>query len=873
MNASKPSHEDIQMCKRTILGEVTVGRIPLEQARRQVKRVMRPELVDAAYDEILLEMATNLSVDSAVTNSETYSAPGAAWYHPSTVGPCWAHYLSKLTAARSPALGELDRQTREIVALLANPNAPGSRRKGLVMGSVQSGKTRNFAGVAAKAADAGYKMIIVLAGMHDNLRDQTQARLDEQLFDGARWYSLTAAGQDYEEIPGPEQVLENMPVVVAVVKKNTHRLARLVRTLKDVSPQARRRFPILIIDDEADQATPNSKAQQARISAINGRLRDLWGLVETGSYLAYTATPFANVLIDPDESKDLFPSDFIKTIPPGDGYFGAERVFGLSETVDEQGNGAEGLDMVRPIKASDALSLRAPSDRDARQVFDPEAPESLVEAFRWFVVATAIRRARGQAGHSSMLVHTTHYTDPHAALQARLDDLVNRSLEEVRDGDMSGYVKSWKEEATRVASEATVPLPSWQQVAAEIEGVLASVDVIVDNGRSDDRLNYNDDHPRTVIAVGGGTLSRGLTLEGLVVSYFTRTSNAYDTLLQMGRWFGYRPKYEDLPRVWVTEGLDDDYAFLARVELDLRSEIESVQGSEFTPAQIGVRIRAHPGRLQVTAANKMWAANVVQLGLSETSNQTFILRANDAQHNVGVVEELLAGLELDPVPWQNHRYMARGISGSRVSAFLDGFAVHPDQHWLHDPENLSNIQQWISANAAGHSWDVVIAANSRLLAVDGATPLGSLRLAGLDLPCLNRAPLSGSSAERLDFKAIASPSDRIADIDPEDYGDSPKSDDAQRRRIRRTHAGGQGLLVIYPLSGQSKAAPPPAGERAWRMDMPVHDPMLGFAIFFPAVNDATGDQGTFVSVRTTWEVPDTAEGDEDDAIETEEGAA
>lgn len=867
MTESTLDQNDVALCKRAILGEVTSGRIPLHEARRRVRRLMRPEIVDRAYAEILAEMDANSAVQSAVTNPATYAVPGAAWYIEPAERPSWNHYLAQLVASGSPALEELDRQTTDIVSLIANPNDVGSRRKGLVMGNVQSGKTRNFAGVAAKAADAGYKLVIVLAGMHDNLRDQTQSRLDDQLFDGDRWYALTGMGRDFESLNGPEQVLQRMPVVVAVVKKNTHRLERLVSTLERVPVQARRRYPILIIDDEADQATPNSLAQRDRISAINGRLRHLWSLVGTGTYLAYTATPFANVLIDPDEAGDLFPSDFIKTLPPGEGYFGAERVFGISETVDGQGNGVDGLDMVRPI--SDAAALRPPSNRDARLAFDPDLPASLVDAVTWFVVSTAIRRARGQHGHSSMLVHTTHYTDPHEAMQVRIDEHIANSLEGVRGGNLAVYQASWAEEATRVASVATFPLPAWPDVANQLEPVLDAIDVIMDNGNSTDRLNYEGGEPRTVIAVGGGTLSRGLTLEGLVVSYFTRTSNAYDTLLQMGRWFGYRPGYEDLPRVWVTEGLDEDYAFLARVEQDLRAEIDSVQGSEFSPEQIGVRIRAHPGRLQVTAANKMWSANVVQLGLSETSNQTFILSAESVENNTRSVESLLSGSTPERISWQRSRYIVRGLEGSRVSSFLDDFSAHDDQKWLSGPENLVNIQEWVNTNASGPVWNVVLAANSRPTAVDGTTPLGSIEVAGTELACLNRAPLAGSTPQRLDFKAIASPSDRIADIDPAAYAGTEHADDAQRRRIRRTHAASEGLVVIYPLSGRSRASLPPEGELARRMDMPVDTPMFGFAIFFPAVNDMTGEEGTFVSVRRTWEVPDTAEGDEDDVSESE----
>jgi len=873
MNASHPSPSEVNLCRLAILGMVASEKLTLAEAVRAAKRQHKLDavLVDAAYAAIRSELASNTAVQHAVTNPATYEVASAHWYIEPSEQPSWSHYRSRLEAVRSPALDELHSQTTDIVSLLANPLAAGQRRKGLVMGNVQSGKTRSFAGVAAKAADAGYKLVIVLAGMHDNLRDQTQSRLDDQLFDGDRWYPLTTASSDFQGVNAPEQVLKNMPVVAAVVKKNTHRLGRLVDMLRTIPAEARSRFPVLIVDDEADQASPNSLAQRDRISAINGRLRDLWSLVGTGTYLGYTATPFANVLIDPEQPEDLFPSDFITTIPPGDGYFGAQRVFGISETVDSQGNGIDGLDMVRGIPDNEATALRPPSQHDAREAFDPIPPDSLNEAIAWFVVATAIRRAREQRGHSSMLVHTTHYTAPHRAMRDRLEASLKQALARVSMGDLSEYRASWDREALRVSSEATLPLPPWEAVATQLETVVADIEVIMDNGASEDRLNYDDDRPRTVIAVGGGTLSRGLTLEGLVVSYFTRTSNAYDTLLQMGRWFGYRPGYEDLPRVWVTKGLDDDYAFLARVEQDLRVEIESVQGSEFTPAEIGVRVRVHPGRLQVTAANKMWAAKTVQLGLSDTSNQTFILIGSDptiTERNIAAVEALVSGAPLEKAFGRQNRRLARKVLGSRVSSFLADFTAHEDQRWLSSLDNLANMQDWIQTNAAGPVWNVLFAGNSVSKGRNGSG-LGTVRISGADFACLERAPLVGSTPERLDFKAITSPDDRIADIDPVLYASDQHSTDVQRRRIRRAHAKGEGLVIIYPISGQSSSAEAKRGHARTRMDMPGSEHVIGFAIYFPAVDDSDGRAGTFVSVRTTWDVPANAEGDEDEIDEYE----
>jgi len=842
-----------------IMREINQNHSSLPEAVMEAKAVYgfgpgAIELIDEVAADLQAALMSHQHIRTAVVNPGSYAD---GWYLGALDDGNWARYRSNLQRAGSPNLDGLHRETEDIVSLLAAPNSPGQRRKGLVMGNVQSGKTRNFAGVIAKAVDAGYRIIIVLSGINNNLREQTQVRLHHQLFDVDDWYPLTDKENDFLGVKKPQELFDKMPVLCAVVKKNSTVLNKLVKMMRSVPAELRRLRPILIIDDEADQATPNSLAEKEKLSAINGRLRDLWGTVVTGSYVAYTATPFANVLMDPEDDEELFPSDFITTIEPGDGYFGSERVFGIADSV-EVGNESrtDGLDMVRLIPKDDAALLRPPSAAEERKIFDPDLPESLVDSFNWFVTATAARRARGDGGHSSMLVHTTHYTDPHFAMQSRVRTMANTLRE---SGDLAGFADAWNTESTRVTDEASLPLPSWQDVAAEIPGVLAKLEVIVDNGSSEDRLNYEGDDGSVVVAVGGGTLSRGLTLEGLTVSYFTRTSNAYDTLLQMGRWFGYRTGYEDLPRVWVTEGLDDDYAFLARVEKDLRDEIRSVEGSELTPRELGVKIRSHPGRLQVTASNKMFHAHVAQLGLSGAGQQTFILRgdkSDQTEANVAAVEQLIAGGTAGGAPGKGSSTLITGITGQQVNRFLEDFRAHEAQAWLHDQENNQNMRTWVSRWAPGPIWNVILV----------NTPSNSgetVRIGDHILACANRAALKGSTPDKIDFKAILSPGDRIRDIDPDLYRGEDSSSDAARRRVRRLHGEGKGLIIVYPLGTKAD----PDGRR--RIPPPCDRPLIGFGIFFPSVDDADGKAGAFISVKSTWDVPTTVEGDEDLTSEEE----
>lgn len=851
--------------REAIKRAVTRRRMGLAEAASFVKSHLgssHPELVDEAYLTLKNIQDANVAWETsvgAVLNSDSYTD---GWYLGSTDDGQWSRYWRLLQKRNEPGLDKLAAETEFIVRLLADPNRHGQKRKGLVMGNVQSGKTRNFAGVIARAVDAGYKYVIVLSGMNNNLREQTQARLSRDLFHSSNWYPLTGKEQDFGAVSNPQAValLQHQPALCAVVKKNTARLANLVRMMKAVPLEMRRQLPVLIIDDEADQATPNSLAEKKRISAINKHLRELWDTLVSGTYVAYTATPFANILMDPEDEEELFPADFITTIEPGEGYFGSERVFGIAESVDEDGgNTADGLDMVRKIPARETAALRPPSDAAAREDFDPELPASLHSAFHWFAVATAIRRARGDNGHSSMLVHTTHYTLPHFAMKRRFQQLIAAAHGEVAEGRLEAFQGAWERESKRVESQATISLPTWGEVAVHLSDALGDIKVIVDNGSSDDRLNYDTDEEQTVVAIGGGTLSRGLTLEGLVVSYFTRTStNTYDTLLQMGRWFGYRPGYEDLPRVWVSEGLDEDFAFLARVESDLREEIRSVQGSEFTPKDVGVKVRAHPGRLQVTSANKMFHASVVQLGLSGTANQTFLFDGSDptiTRRNSQRVDSLIQGglreqtLGSSPVP------IVRGISGHRVAEFLGTFETHGSQQWL--ASNRKELQQWVTNWASGPIWNVVLVDTPPERT--GQSQLGELEIGGFRLRCANRSVLKGSTISKLNFKAIASPADRIRDLDPAIYRHEPHETPEARRRVRRLYSNGMGLIVVYPISRMSR----PKANQSARMNLPIDHDLLGFAIYFPNVNDAHGRAGAFVSVRPLWDVPDIVEGDED----------
>lgn len=843
---------DVVQITDMLLTKIQRERISLPEAASALRSFFSdPELVDQAVTAIEAQMESNFSTGSAILNPDYKSAP--RWYEGPREEGHWARYRTLLESKNHPGLDELDSASTRITALLADPRRRNQSRKGLVMGNVQSGKTANFAAVIAKAADAGYGLVIVLSGLHNNLRRQTQVRLDRDVFDADHWYTLTSPDHDFGTTKNP-QALFNLRVPLAcVVKKNAVRLRRLIMWLRSVPRELRVRVPILIIDDEADQATPNSEAQRNRISAINRNLRNLWNEIPTGSYVAYTATPFANVFMNPDDENDLFPSDFITTLSTGPGYFGAEKVFGLSGIIDEEGvPESDGLDMVRRIPLQEAAILRPPSTRDNRLGFVPTIPPTLRKAALWFVVATAIRWARDDKNHSSMLVHTTHYANPHFAMADQLEQLRRELASQVAVGRLGEFEQIWMEESPRTAQERTIEMPPWDSIASQIPQVLEATRVIVDNGMSNERLDYETSDPQTVLAVGGGTLSRGLTLEGLTTSYFIRTTSTYDTLMQMGRWFGYRPGYEDLPRLWVTEGLDEDYAFLAKVENELRTEIESLRSSEYTPDQVGVRVRSHPGRLEITSRNRMFNARQVQMDLNGIVRQTFILDASDPAmitHNFELAEQLLNGSVIRRIPWADNRAFAKGLTSGAIARFIHGFHQHEDQQ-IFGPQNVQLILKWLSESAQNASWNVVLMGNSVETAPNSSVRLGETEIAGFKFLNMNRAPMRDSTPERINIKALISADDLLTDIEPALLdGNRPTSDD-QRKAIRRRLAANTGLLLLYPISGVSQ----PRTLGGVRVPMPAGTPtLLGFGIVFPHVKDSSGVEGEFFSVRTGWE--------------------
>jgi hypothetical protein len=770
----------------------------------------------------------------------------------------WPAFRSRLSL-NDESLKSLGERSNRIVSLLDPPGKNEIRTRGLVLGHVQSGKTTSFMSVIAKAADAGYRMFIILSGVTDNLRSQTQARVDEMLVglapdERARWHWLTDPDEDFSRSPqNAANILraDSGSRVIAVVKKNPYRLRRLGKFLDGAGDPILRTCPILLIDDEADQATINTgQKSSGRITRINALIRKILDHPKA-AYIAYTATPFANLLINPSDYEDLYPRDFIVDLKSPNDYFGAEKIFGRALVNATDHVVDDGLDIVRTVLDSEVGDVRPPS-RKALPNWDPAVPASLAQALHWFVLATAARRARdGHASHSTMLVHTSMLTVAHDALHQAIQPHINKLIQAVAVGDSSvlqTLEKQWRDERSRVPGAAFgLSEVSWAQVYGHISGVLSDLRIAVDNYQSSTRLNYPKDRPRTIVALGGNTLSRGLTLEGLVCSYFVRSANAYDTLLQMGRWFGYRPGYGDLVRIWMTAELETWFFDLATVEAEIRQQTARYEAEELTPEELPVKIRTHPAMV-VTAAAKMQSHIVTDISYGKQREQTILFHHKDQDWlgtNIEATATLFkaaaaAGHLVSEGPLGGPLF--RDVPVELIQTFLNTYQFHERSERL-NPELLSGyIKQQNQINSL-LTWNVAII-------TDGTRPLKDREIGGVDLNLITRSRIP-FDAPYANIKALISRIDRAADVPltrEEIRRQVRTDDDSAYSDLRDDYLDRVGLLCIYPISKLSEPRPSKAAPgHKTRLPLEAVDDVIGIGLFFPEDKSNTPFRYKYIS--------------------------
>ena len=800
-------------------------------------------------ERVALQLATKEVVDEALRRLQQKRDEMANLKEPTTIDvadfPTW--YTGPLDHHRhwpglrnalfekgfsDDDLDEVDRASSKIVSRLGAPNAEKINTRGLVLGHVQSGKTTNFSAVMAKAADAGYRLFIVLSGLHVSLRQQTQTRLEQDLVTAEEtWFKLTHDGDFHSPGNAAAMLSSRDKRCLAVVKKNSRRLGHLIRWL-DSAPDALQTCPILVIDDEADQASINVGTDKR--SPISGLLRDLLSRPKA-AYVGYTATPFANVLVDPHSDEDLYPRDFIVALKQPSEHMGTETIFGRERlTHDEPEAQSDGEDMVRHIPEVEVDFIRPPTPTEELMSWTPAAVPSLQQAIRYFILATAARRARGQKGHSSMLIHTTMRVHGQMLTRQPVQDVLDELQQQVQTGCTAEIETLWQNERERVQIADLDPV-RYDDLAPHLNEVLKHAKIVVENSHSQDRLAY-DEEPQTVIAIGGNTLSRGLTLEGLVVSYFLRVASAYDTLLQMGRWFGYRPGYRDLPRVWMTSDLHEWFIHLATVEAEIRIDIERYEREHLTPMEAAVRIRQHPA-LAVTSRAKMGSARRASISFAGARVQTFIFNHRNAEwlaRNLEAGRSLLrAALRHESKPRRigdTGRVLLESVPVDEVRRFLASYEFHEKHHPRLSAEALIGYIDKQGEKGALLLWNVVVIGGTggtrRAVDLGLPEPVGLLRRSKLALPGMPDA----------NVKAIMSKEDRIADLCADDPSLAAKARQLPDAVLWERRPTGIGLLVLYPIDKRSE---PDKNNLGNREPLDAVADVLGVGIVFPDTDDPT----------------------------------
>ncbi|WP_312813776.1 Z1 domain-containing protein [Sedimentibacter sp.] len=735
---------------------------------------LNAEEKDKIKQTLLARIAVEMDMGIKIIDQSTYH-PWLANRKAEIDEYYWNRYKEYLLSDKGwnvDVVDQLDGVGDDILDLLGNPEdkAPWSR-KGLVLGDVQSGKTSNYIALINKAADAGYKLIILMSGTLEALRRQTQERIDEgfvglnsrnvlkrdteKKYVGVGRYDTKRTAYPFTDIISDFDVrklqalgfsAKTLPEpIVFVIKKNTTVLKNLLSwintSLKDTKSE-KIDLPLLLIDDEADNASVNTKKPEHDPTAVNLGIRKILKLFNRNTYLAVTATPFANIFIDPSdegEIADLFPSDFIYSLSPPSHYIGSNAIFGDDAKHENS-----------IVEIDDADGVFASSDKSAHYVTG--LPVSLICAINYFILCNVIRDINGsKTDHRSMLVNVSQYT----FVQEQTFDLIDGYVDKAQK-DIKHYSKLPFSDAVKNITISTL-LDVWNEhdlenisgisfneIMANLTDSAMPIKVTMVNTRTKakglERLDYEPykENGYRVIAVGGNSLSRGITLEGLCVSYFYRNSKMYDTLLQMGRWFGYRPGYEKIFRIWMSRTTVEWYEFITKACNELRSEIAYMNKLGQKPSDFGLKVRDHPDTLMITAGNKMRLSKplVRQASFNRRLIETPWLTVKTMEYNYKHTEEFILNITQNyPIVREKSNRLYSKIPCSVIKDYISNFASHPG----HLVFNAREVGAYIEKNKdALGDWCVYIASGTEPVETEiaGITINRSIRGMDIDHDCI-----------------------------------------------------------------------------------------------------------------------------------------
>ncbi len=854
----------------------------------------------AIMDDALMAIVTAVGrAETMVDNDEI-----ERWLRPET-GRDWVHwpwlrsYLAAEVQRPLQVLKELDESTSEVIDLLGDPTRDGIwDRRGLVVGHVQSGKTQHYTALVAKALDAGFRVVIILSGIHENLRQQTQERVEEVLIGkdsrnnfahcGIRLWSnrrlahvripgdpavplpdiitLTSIAGDYGAAVNAQlHVAPGQAPVILVVKKNYSILQNLLRWVTNANNGAALKVPTLVIDDEADHSSINTADTdpETNPTRINGLIRQIVWRCDRVGYVGYTATPYANIFMDPvpveksadrdltSRGADIFPKTFITTLKAPTNYIGPEEVFGRE--ADESLNiaGSAPLPMHLPVEDADVW---LPPRHKKIQIVAPDLPASLREALRAFLLTVAARLALGHEGeHMSMLVHVSRFTDVQEQVTKHVENELASLAESLRHGQ--GAEREWRE-LERIWSEVFAApfhrfrdhasqqlvkpaIPAWLAVRDEVMEAFRRMTVRNINSSSKENLDYTGTREGLiVVAVGGDRLSRGLTLSGLSVSYFLRGARAFDTLMQMGRWFGYRPGYAHLCRVYAPSTVVQNFRTIALATEELRREFSRMCFLNMRPTEYGLRVREPRIDMLVTAMNKMRRGQTVRVHFSESLVSSLDIPHAAAAQNYLSFANLIGRLDREysrtggsptmasGVRGTSHHYRWERVGSEAVLEFLRDYRASANICFAPSASGTTRIAEYVRTMVGKGelgSWTVALVGTS--LAERAAIPGTEYRVVGRKID----ADKLSVRRDQYTFQGVAMGQDEAIDLDEQEHANAlaaweGNGDRRSRAAFYRMYRPAtRGLLLLYPIIPEYPAGKP----------LDLDNPVIGVAVSFP----------------------------------------
>lgn len=739
------------------------GTIDLDEVRVRavgmapfVAKGLDPVDIQWVVDRVLELHAVELKIGIGVINKSTFQ-PWVEMRKETVSRARWEAYEELLLRREwSPrVVDKLDAQTDKIVDLMGDPTKLGEwARRGLAIGEVQSGKTATYIGVLNKAIDYGYKLIVIIGGHTEDLRRQTQRRVDSDLTGLDSLFMSENIAQENTIRVGVGQINETLQAnvlttarsdfnaaskragvvafgdtpTVFVIKKNARVLANLAAYLKRQAPQGQHTLPLVVIDDEADWASINTKSED-EVAAVNKGIRHLLSASSRNSYMGITATPFANVLIDDEVEDDLFPRDYIQSLESPSNYQGIATYLG------SEPGAANHPSIITDV--SDCLEVLPFSHKRTRAV--DALPESLLEALSAFYVGTAIRLTREDGPRpAAMMINVSRFND----VQAKIANLTEIAVSDISAAVLAEFAMP-ENRAESVASgrlrriferEYSQSGVTWSEVRPHVMAVAQDIRVELVNGLTmagrnkrlsgmsrDARLQES---LRPTIFIGGDVLARGLTLDGLQISYYVRRAGAADTLLQMGRWFGYRPRYEDLVRIWIADDVVKLFKYVAELSADLRASLREMNALELTPKDFGLKMRRHPESFMITAANKQ-KHGVAFEGLISIHGATFeshILSSDvrDRARNLEAVKRFAVevhglGQQEDPKLRSGHHQVWRSVPAELIERLFSKFRGYDQEPFFGRAaggQGSAQLAAYLADAKNGDLWDVAFVSGS-----------------------------------------------------------------------------------------------------------------------------------------------------------------